>query len=345
VSQLDPHPPATITLPAETPKRPLDPETQSSTDALLPEETASASVDLSDAAAPFSVPHWLTDKSLQARARREDERVPSEVYYAALGQFFSDGWIKDVQMLVQSGKEATVYCCEAQPGTGYGLLAAKVYRPAGVRHNRNPQAAYDEASLRRSFESKVKVRTFTWDARYREGRTIGDSRLRRAFERRTRTGIEVQNNTWARSEYETLRRLHTAHADVPKPLAQAGNAVLMEYLGDADEPAPSLQGVQLPKEQAPELFQRVIENIALWLECGLVHADLSSHNLLYWQERIVAIDFPQAVDAFMNPHAFDFLRRDVGNVCKYFARYSVAEGCDDPETLAWSLWEGTWERA
>jgi RIO kinase 1 len=286
---------------------------------------------------PLAMPFWLTERHRRAGARRADERVPSQAYFAALGPFFSNGWIDDVRLLVKSGKEATVYCCDAQPSTGHTLLAAKVYRPVGIKHNRNPQAAYDEASLRQSFERKVKVRTFTWDSRYREGRQIGDSRLRRAYERGTRTGREVQNNTWARSEYDALCRLHAAGADVPRPLAHAGNAVLMEYLGDASDPAPVLAAADLPRDRAEELFWHVVQNVALWLDCGLVHADLSAYNLLYWQERVVAIDFPQAVDPYVNSHAFDFLRRDVANVCKAFARYGVSA---DAETLAYDLWQG-----
>jgi RIO kinase 1 len=291
---------------------------------------------------PLNLPHWLTERERRQRAHRADERVPSHVYHPALGAFFSDGWIRDVTLLVKSGKEATVYCCEAAPATGYALIAAKVYRPVGVKHNRNPQAAYDEAALRGSFERKVKVRTFAWDARYREGRTIDDARLQRAFERRTRTGREVQNSSWARSEFETLRRLHAAGANVPRPLAQAGNAMLMEYVGDEDGPAPTLQEAALPRPQAEVLFWSVIDDIALWLACGYVHADLSSYNLLYWREAITAIDFPQAVDATINPHAFDFLRRDVANVCRYFARYGIAA---DAESLAWQLWDGAGELA
>lgn len=287
----------------------------------------------------MQMPFWLTEKVRAARAQRADERVPNQTYYPALSAFFSNGWIKDVLLLVKSGKEATVYCCEAAPSTGYSLLAAKVYRPVGIRHNRNPQAAYEEADLRRSFERKVKVRTFTWDARYREGRTIGDSRLRRAFERHTRTGRDVQNSSWARSEYDVLRRLHAAGATVPKPLAQAGNAVLMEYVGDERGPAPLLQAAELLRERAAALFWQVVENISLWLDCGLVHADLSGYNLLYWQDRITAIDFPQAVDAYANPHAFDFLHRDVTNVVKCFSRYGISV---DPDALTWDLWEGTW---
>lgn len=284
------------------------------------------------------LPWWLTEKTKRQRAARGDERVPGHVFHPALAAFFSDGWISDVRMLVQSGKEATVYCCDATPSSGYSLVAAKVYRPAGVKHRRNPQSAYQEAELRQSFEKKVKVRTFKWDSRYQEGRNnIQDARLRRAFETRTRTGREVQDSFWARHEFETLRRLHAAGADVPRPLAQAGNALLMEYLGDESEPATPLCQASLPRENAAALFRRVIENMALWLDCGHVHADLSSFNLLYWEERIFAIDFPQSVDVYDNPHAFDFLRRDVANVCKYFARYGISV---DAESLAWDLWDG-----
>jgi len=307
----------------ETPSRDLDDETPTSEE--------------SD---PLNLPHWLTEKAHRTRAARADERVPAHVYYPALGPFFSNGWITDVNLLVKSGKEATVYCCNAAPSTGHTLLAAKLYRPVGVKHNRNPQAAYDEASLRHSFERKVKVRTFTWDSRYREGRSIGDSRLRRAYERGTRTGREVQNSSWARSEYETLQKLHAAGADVPRPLAQGGNAMLMEYLGDTDGPAPPLYEAQLPRAEAAPLFWRVIRNIALWLECGFVHADLSAYNLLYWNNVVIAIDFPQAVDVVLNPHAFDFLTRDVTNVCSHFARYGLSV---DPQTLAWDLWQGDWQ--
>jgi RIO kinase 1 len=287
---------------------------------------------------PFEgLPWWLTEKTKQQRAYRSDERAPGHAFYPALASFFSDGWIRDVRLLVKSGKEATVYCCEANPDTGYALIAAKVYRPVGVKHKRNPQSAYEEADLRRTFEKKVKVRTFKWDARYQEGRSIQDARLRRAFENRSRTGRDVQDTFWAKHEFETLKWLHAAGADVPRPLAQAGHALLMEYVGDATEPAPALQQAQLPKERAQALFDRVIQNVALWLECGYVHADLSSFNLLWEDPRIVAIDFPQAVDAYANPHAFDFLRRDVGNVCKYFGRYGISV---DAESLTWDLWDG-----
>src|SRR5215216_373738 len=79
------------------------------------------------------LPWWLTDKTKQKRAKGRDERAPGHVFHPALASFFSDGWINDVRLLVKSGKEATVYCCAATPSTGCELIAAKVYRPVGVR--------------------------------------------------------------------------------------------------------------------------------------------------------------------------------------------------------------------
>jgi RIO kinase 1 len=287
---------------------------------------------------------WSERVARMRDARQPPLRDPREplpgVYFTALGGFFSEGLIRDVLLLIKSGKEASVYCCQAAPHTGLDLVAAKVYRPLGVKHNRNPQAAYDEAALRRTFETKIKIRKFKRDARYQEGRVIQDARLRRAYTSHSRKGREVQNNHWAINEYETLLRLYAAGARVPRPLAQDGNALLMEYVGDGDGPAPTLREATLAPDAAPALFRGVLDDLALWLACGRVHADLSAFNLLYWAGRVVAIDFPQAVDAEANPHAFDFLRRDVGNVCRHFARYGIQA---DPEEIAWRLWEGTWD--
>ena len=53
---------------------------------------------------------------------------------------------------------------------------------------------------------------------------------------------------------------------------------------------------------------------------NIVHGDLSAYNMLWWQGRLVIIDFPQSVDAFANPHAPDLLHRDLRNVHEWFSR-------------------------
>ena len=73
-----------------------------------------------------------------------------------------------------------------------------------------------------------------------------------------------------------------------------------------------------------------------WLltSAGLVHADLSPFNVLWWEGRLWLIDFPQAVDLFTNPHGFDLLHHDVVTMCTWFARQGVDT---DPEEVFASL--------
>jgi RIO kinase 1 len=92
----------------------------------------------------------------------------------------------------------------------------------------------------------------------------------------------------------------------------------------------------LDPHDAQRAFDAVMRNIELMLKLNLVHGDLSSHNILWWQGRAVIIDFPQAVDPRFNNNAHEFLRRDLGNVCDYFGRQGVEA---DPLALADALWD------
>ena len=58
----------------------------------------------------------------------------------------------------------------------------------------------------------------------------------------------------------------------------------------------------------------------LLLKLDRVHADLSAHNVLFWENHAVLIDFPQVVDARFHPGALKLLTRDVDHICKYFSR-------------------------
>jgi RIO kinase 1 len=60
------------------------------------------------------------------------------------------------------------------------------------------------------------------------------------------------------------------------------------------------------------------------MEVGIVHADLSAFNLLWWNGTLTFIDFPQAVDLALNPLGLEFLQRDIENVAGWFARRGVS---------------------
>ncbi len=225
-------------------------------------------------------------------------------------EFIEADWIVDVLQELKSGKEGTVYCCSAAPRTGHDLLAVKVYRPP-------------------------EHRLFHNNAVYQEGRWIGDRRLERAVAKKTKTGRSFRSDSWVSQEFEALERLHAAGASVPRPFARTGQALLMEFIGDQDGPAPLLQNAEVPREAALSLFRRILEEIGLWLANGLIHADLSPYNILIWNGQPVVIDFPQAVDPETNPRARELLTRDVANVCRYFGRHGIRA---DAEAIAFDLW-------
>ena len=235
-----------------------------------------------------------------------------------LGAFYDDHLITDVLRRVKGGKEATVYCCLADSATGVDLVAGKVYHPRMFRNLKN-------------------------DSLYRQGRTVLDDqgkgvRGRRevlAMQKKTGFGQELRHLSWLASEYNTLSRLHEAGADVPRPIASNDNAILMEYLGDEKWAAPPLSSVRLRPAEARTVFDCLMRNVELMLSQEIVHGDLSAFNVLYWEGKASMIDFPQAVNPFINPDAYSLFARDVERLCQYFTRYGIAT---DPAALARDIW-------
>ncbi|MBC8472879.1 MAG: hypothetical protein H8D56_25740, partial [Planctomycetes bacterium] len=194
--------------------------------------------------------------------------------------------------------------------TGYAFLAAKVYRGKSSRSFKN-------------------------DEIYQQGRVIMDRRSARAFRKKTKWGRHVQSQNWASSEYETMNLLYDAGADIPRPIAYSGNAILMEYVGAGESAAPMLREITLGAEEARGVFGSIMGNIELFLAENLVHADLSAFNILYWDRGIQIIDFPQSVDARFNPNAYSLLERDIANVELYFSKCGIRV---DSSGLAMRLW-------
>lgn len=236
---------------------------------------------------------------------------------SSLERFYEDDLITDVLHAVKSGKEATVYCCAADPALGVDYLAAKVYRPRMFRGLKN------DAVYRRS---RAQI-----DA---NGHTVRDDRRWRAHQQSAR-GRGERVASWISYEYTTQQRLFAAGADVPRPLSHIGNGVLMEYVGEPGDAAPLLREVRLQREEAQPLFERIMRNIELFLACERIHGDLSAYNILYQAGKPTIIDFAQAMDPRYNPDVYPMLARDVERVCRFFARYGVDA---DADALASDLW-------
>jgi len=250
----------------------------------------------------------------------------------SLRDFLSQELISDVNAVVKGGKEASVYRCRAHEATGATWLAAKVYRPRMFRNLRN-------------------------DKKYRQGRVTltangrpihgSDTRAMRAMGKKTAFGQQLTHTSWLMYEYTTLERLYAAGAAVPRPIAASTNAILMGYIGDERIAAPTLNQINLKRDEARALFAEVMQNVALLLENGRIHGDLSAYNILYWDGNITLIDFPQVVNSFVsrethelgsqvNPDAYDILQRDITRVCDFFQRFGIK---DHPVDITDDLWQ------
>ena len=228
-------------------------------------------------------------------------------------------WISDVLRKAKGGKEASVYLCK--PGAAIPdaeFVAAKVYRPRMLRNLKN-------------------------DGQYREGRAELDNEGRvihkdadlHAMAKRTGYGESLRHQSWIAYEFSALQTLFDAGADVPRPYALTGNAILMDFIGDEFGSAPTLNEVALEPDEAQPLFERTMRNIEILLAHGFVHGDLSAYNILYWGGDITLIDFPQVVSPTGNRSAFTIFSRDVTRLCEYFAKQGIDS---DPRRLALDLW-------
>jgi RIO kinase 1 len=223
-----------------------------------------------------------------------------------LAPLVEDGIITRVVRPLLSGKEAQVYLVESDGE----LRVAKVYKAANDR-------------------------TFRQRTDYTEGRTVRNSRDRRAMQRGSRHGRQREEEAWQSAEADTIRRLYSAGVRVPKPYAFVEGVLVMECVQGPDGgPAPRLAECTFEPTHAREVFDRMIRAVVQMLCCDLVHGDLSPYNVLLDADGPVVIDFPQAVNAARNTGARDILLRDVANMTAFLRRGEPA----DTLRYGWEMW-------
>jgi RIO kinase 1 len=97
----------------------------------------------------------------------------------------------------------------------------------------------------------------------------------------------------------------------------------MQMIGDDGVAAPRLVGARLGDTDLERAFGQFVDDVSALTQAGIVHADLSPYNVLWWRDRLWVIDFPQAVDLVGNPHGFDLLHHDVVTMCTWFTRQGL----------------------
>lgn len=237
----------------------------------------------------------------------------------ALEPLYRECWITDVLSRVKPGKDATVFCCRTHPDLGGGLAAAKVYRPRMLRTMKN------DAIYRAGREAL--------DA---EGKAIRDRRRQSAITKKTAYGRSLLAGAWVHNEFAVMKALQETGGDVPRVLTCVGSVILMDFLGNEQRAAPTLHEARPSPEEMAQAAPRLLATVERLLACGRVHGDLSAYNVIWWEGIPWVIDFPQAVDAWGNPHAGELFRRDLARLAQFFGRHGVVW---DAEDLAETLWE------
>ena len=124
---------------------------------------------------------------------------------------------------------------------------------------------------------------------------------------------------WVQREFRNLLLAREHKVRVPKPIAIIHNCIVMEYIGD-HEIAPKIKD-KIPKH--PKAFlKKTIEEVKKLYAAGLVHADLSSFNILNYNENPVILDFSQCTPK-NSPRAEEYLKRDMRNIANFFKKLGI----------------------
>jgi RIO kinase 1 len=133
----------------------------------------------------------------------------------------------------------------------------------------------------------------------------------------------------AAHEYEMTRQAWKAGCLVPAPARRVENMFSMRYVGDDDGPAPRLSDVRL--EEPLAFLEEVLRGIEGLARAGVVHADMSAHNILFFDDKPWFIDFSEAIRVDRTggvpwmrlEEARVALDRGIRALQKYFGKYGV----------------------
>lgn len=220
--------------------------------------------------------------------------------------------------LLKSGKEADVYLMQRHGRERSCLLVAKRYRPVEERAFRNDAI----------YRAHRRIDGFVRDGDRRRRPKRGRN-LQKAMDQKSGYGRKVLAESWIHSEYQTLQTLRTAGAPVPYPVERLDDGFLMEFVGDAEQAAPRLVDARVPREVLPGLYTQLREALLTLTRAGIVHADLSPYNVLFWDGRLWIIDLPQAVTILESEHATDLLHHDVMTMWAWFVRKGLQVDAED----------------
>ena len=140
---------------------------------------------------------------------------------------------------------------------------------------------------------------------------VGDPRFSRI-----KQGTKNLVYLWAQKEFRNLSLCYGLGIPVAKPIHVSKNILVMEFIGKNGIPSKTLLESNVDYhdyESAISLIGR------LYREAKLVHGDFSEFNIFKTKNGLVIFDLGSAVD-LRHPNAMEFLKRDINNITKFFAK-------------------------
>ena len=135
-------------------------------------------------------------------------------------------------------------------------------------------------------------------------------------------------NNWVNKEYRNLTRLKDAGVYVPEAITSMSNVLIIEFIGDVDgNPAPTVKN--LPPQDPEDFYEKLVNQMYRFInKANLIHGDLSTYNILNYNEEPVIIDVSQSV---VRDHiiANELLERDIKNISFEFSKMGVDTSIED----------------
>lgn len=133
----------------------------------------------------------------------------------------------------------------------------------------------------------------------------------------------------AAHEYEMTRQAWKGGCLVPAPARRVENMFSMRYVGDGQGPAPRLSEIDM--DEPERMLDEVLRGVVGLANAGIVHADLSAHNILIFEGKPWFIDFSEAIRVDRTggvpwkrlEEAKVALNRGMQALTKYFNKYGL----------------------
>jgi RIO kinase 1 len=208
--------------------------------------------------------------------------VFSESTMKTIYKLSSDGYIDYIIRPISTGKEANVFLGKDFDGES---IAIKIYRIETSNFNNMWKYIYGDP---RFDKVKKKKRDIIF--------------------------------AWAKKEFKNLEIAANSGVNVPHPITSRNNVLIMEFIGEDDNPAPTAK--EFPPKNPKEWFNIIKSYIKHMYNANLVHGDISEYNILNFKETPFLIDFGQGVIREY-PLAEELLKKDITNLIKWTKKLGV----------------------